>query len=72
MVAGRLTPYPPGMGNVQTPRELSVETSNVFQVDPKTLAIKRLFSIRISMGLARRRRLSRSAMRCGSERIAVR
>jgi hypothetical protein len=36
--------YSSGMGNVQTPRELSVETSNVFQVDPKTLAIKRLFS----------------------------
>jgi hypothetical protein len=36
--------YSSGMGNVQTPRELSVETSNVFQVDPKTLAIKWLFA----------------------------
>jgi hypothetical protein len=36
--------YTSGMGNVQTPRELTTETSNVFQVDPKSLAIKRLFS----------------------------
>ena len=32
-----------GLINVQTPRELSTETSNVVQLDPKTLTFKRLF-----------------------------
>jgi hypothetical protein len=35
--------YSAGFGNVQTPRVLSAETSNVVQLDPQTLEFKRLF-----------------------------
>jgi hypothetical protein len=35
--------YSSGFGNVQTPRVLSDETSNVVQLDPETLTFKRLF-----------------------------
>ena len=32
-----------GPGNVQTPRELSRETSNVAKIDPQTLEVQQMF-----------------------------
>ena len=63
MSADGSTIFAAGPGNIQTPRDVSVETSNVARIDPQTLDVQPIFQHPFIDGFA----ASTTAIQIGNE-----